>query len=315
MEEQDIQDIKVVVRGLPWEARAEDVAAFLGVSEDALTLPVWNDSGRCKGVGFITCADEAQAKEIKEKDGEEFEAEGNNRTLSIRDYEERPRRSSFGSRGRGRGRGRGRRRGGRGRGDESAVQTYEEDDETSREVYVSNVPFKADKSDFERIFGAHGTIEEINIPTVYTSGKPKGFAFVRFATTAGRDAAVENLNETIMLERTIGVRQNKGRVRRPQRTKPQRDPDKLSSKPSGCCTIYVGNLPFSTNEDSLKELFAGCGEIRNTRIVRQYWSQRSRGFGYVEFEEEASVDTAVQKPLTVEGRKLRLDYAENLQSN
>lgn len=308
------QDIKVVVRGLPWETRAEDVAAFLGIQEDQLNLPVWNDSGRCKGVGFITCVDEAQAKEIKSKDGEEFEAEGNNRTLSIRDYEERPRRAA---RGRGRGRGRGRR--GRGRGDESAVQTYEEDDETSREVYVSNVPFKADKSDFERIFGIHGTIEEINIPTVYTSGKPKGFAFVRFATTEGRDKAVENLNETIMLERTIGVRQNKGRVRRPQRTKPQRDPDKLSSKPSGCCTIYVGNLPFETDEDELKELFAGCGEIRNTRIVRQYWSQKSRGFGYVEFEEEAAVDTAVQKQITVKGRmgerKLRLDYAENLQSN
>jgi len=310
------QDIKVVVRGLPWESRAEDVAQFLGVSEDQLNLPVWKDSGRCKGVGFITCIDEAQAKEIKEKDGQDFEAEGNNRTLSIRDYEERPRSRGRGRGGRGRGRGR-RNAGGRGQGsdDSSAAQTYEEDDETAREVYVSNVPFKADKSDFERIFGQYGTIEEINIPTVYTSGKPKGFAFVRYTDTASRDQAVEALNETVMLERNIGVRRNKGRVRRPQRTKTQRDHDKLSAKPAGCCTIYVGNLPFSTTEDNLKDLFAGCGSIRNTRIVRQYWSQKSRGFGYVEFEEEASVDTAVQKALTVGDRKLRLDYAENLQQN
>jgi len=309
------QDIKVVVRGLPWEARAEDVASFFGISEEQLNLPVWKDSGRCKGVGFITCMDEAQSKEIKEKDGQDFEAEGNNRTLSIRDYEERPSNDRGRRPFRGRGRGRGRFRGGRGQQDESVVQTYEEDGETAREVYVSNVPFKAEKADFERIFGCYGTIEEINIPTVFTSGKPKGFAFVRFADTKSRDAAVENLNETIMLERTIGVRANKGRVLRPQRNKPQRDHDKLSAKPAGCCTIYVGNLPFTTDEDNLKELFAGCGEIRNTRIVRQFWSNRSRGFGYVEFVEEASVDTAVQKPLTVEGRKLRLDYAENLQSN
>lgn len=195
--------------------------------------------------------------------------------------------------------------------DTSTKPVYQESEESTREVYVSNVSFKATEEDLETYFKDCGEIEAVTVPKLYSSGRPKGFAFVRFKTTDGKDKALE-LNETNFKERTIGVRANKGRA---QNQKPRERPQKktgLSAKPENCSTIYVGNLPWSTDEEGLKKLFEACGEIKSARIVRQSWTKKSRGFGYVEFSKASAVDAAVKLNLTVEERELRLDFAEQL---
>jgi len=277
-----------------------------------LNLPCWSDSGRCKGIAFITCESETQKTSILQMDGTTFTADENTRDLSIKEFEERPRKQGARSRGGGRSRrGGGRQSAGRGRGD--GAQSYVSDGETSREIYISNASFSSTKESFKAFFKDVGEVESITIPTQYQSGKPKGFAFVRFTTVAARDAALKKNGEELD-GRALGIRENKGRAERQQanyRDRQQRRQE-LSEKPQGCTTIFVGNLPWSTDETELKKLFEKCGEVVNARIVRQSWTSRSRGFGYVEFAQEASVDTAVQKQLTIKDRELRLDYAENL---
>jgi len=300
--------LKVVVRGLPFEATAAQVVEHFAIRDDQLNLPVWSDSGRCKGVGFISCDSQEQKERIEEFDGTQFTTGENTRELSIRDYEERPPRRGAqrggGSKRRGRGRG--------GRGSGPGAQSYTSNEETEREVYVSNASFDTDKDGFIDFFKDCGPVEEVTIPTLYSTGKPKGFAFVRFETVDARNKALDK-NGMTLDGRALGIRENKGRAQRAERSTPSsRSTNGLSSKPHGCTTIYVGNLPWATTEEDLFKLFSDCGEIKSRRIVRQSWTKRSRGFGYVEFVEEAAVDTAVQKQLTVDGRDLRLDYAENL---
>ena len=58
--------------------------------------------------------------------------------------------------------------------------------------------------------------------------------------------------------------------------------------------LYVGNLAFATNEESLKTLFSAAGEIASARVVRSRGG-RSRGFGIVEFVDEASAQSAITK--------------------
>jgi len=190
---------------------------------------------------------------------------------------------------------------------------FMENDETEREVYVSNVSFDATVEDFHTHFQTCGEIEGVTIPTLYTSGRPKGFAFVRFVTRSGRSQALK-LDGTTMINRQISVRKNKGRVQKKRKEKPVVQSRGLSAKPQGCTTIYVGNLPWSADEEELQAAFQekGCGTIVSARIVRQSWTKRSRGFGYVEFQNEADVDTVVQLSITIGDRELRLDYAENL---
>jgi len=311
----DENELKLVVRGLPFEANEEEVLNHFRIRPEQLSLPTWSDTGRCKGIAFVTCDSESQKTSILDMDASQFTAGDNTRDLSIREYEERARKGGAARRGGGsRRKGRGGFNGGRGSGN-GAAQSYVSDGETAREIYISNASFSSTKENFEAFFAdiTGGEVESITIPTQYQSGKPKGFAFVRFTTVEARNAALDKNGEELD-GRALGIRENKGRAERaPRREFQQRDRrSELSEKPANCQTIFVGNLPWKTDEDELKSLFEECGEVLKARIVRQSWTQRSRGFGYVEFAQEASVDHAVQKQLVVDGRELRLDYAENL---
>jgi len=146
-------ELKLVVRGLPFEATEDDVLQYFRIEHHQLSLPTWSDSNRCKGIAFITCLTESQKTSILELDTSQFTAGENTRELSIREFEERPKKSGRGARQRGGGRS-GRGRGasaGRGRGD-GASQSYKADDETSREIYVSNASFNSTKDSFMEFF-------------------------------------------------------------------------------------------------------------------------------------------------------------------
>lgn len=56
--------------------------------------------------------------------------------------------------------------------------------------------------------------------------------------------------------------------------------------------IYVGNLPFSTNEQELRELFGSHGEVNEVDIVMDRETGRPRGFGFVDMG--AGADEAIQ---------------------
>ncbi len=51
-------------------------------------------------------------------------------------------------------------------------------------------------------------------------------------------------------------------------------------------TLYVGNLPWSTTEEDLATLFSATGAVKSTRIITDRESGRSRGFGFVEVNDE-----------------------------
>jgi len=53
-------------------------------------------------------------------------------------------------------------------------------------------------------------------------------------------------------------------------------------------SIYVGNLPFAFGNEQLSELFAEFGEVKNAKVVIDRNSNRSKGFGFVEMDEEAA---------------------------
>lgn len=75
--------------------------------------------------------------------------------------------------------------------------------------------------------------------------------------------------------------------------------------------LYVGNLPWSMSNDSLKELFAAYGEVVEAVVITDRMSGRSKGFGFVTFADEASAEKAVaemhEKP--VDGRNIIVNVA------
>jgi RNA recognition motif-containing protein len=61
----------------------------------------------------------------------------------------------------------------------------------------------------------------------------------------------------------------------------------------GMTKIYVGNLPFTTGDDELRELFARFGTPSSARVVTDKMTGRSRGFGFVEFDDDEQAKAAI----------------------
>lgn len=59
--------------------------------------------------------------------------------------------------------------------------------------------------------------------------------------------------------------------------------------------LYVGNLPYSTTETELKELFISAGVVESTSIIIDRASGRSKGFGFVEMATVEGAQDAVER--------------------
>jgi len=75
--------------------------------------------------------------------------------------------------------------------------------------------------------------------------------------------------------------------------------------------LYVGNMSYDTTEDSLRDLFAGVGEVESVNIVTDRMSGRPRGFGFVEMstEEEAQAAISQLNGATLDDRQINVAEA------
>lgn len=78
--------------------------------------------------------------------------------------------------------------------------------------------------------------------------------------------------------------------------------------------LYVGNLPFSTNEDELRDLFAAYGDVTSVKLIEDRETGRLRGFGFVEMA-AGGADAAMEalNGKAFGGRDLRVNEAQERQ--
>ncbi len=57
--------------------------------------------------------------------------------------------------------------------------------------------------------------------------------------------------------------------------------------------LFVGGLPFSTTDDELASAFADFGTVTSAKVITDRETGRSRGFGFVEFDNDAEANAAV----------------------
>ena len=79
--------------------------------------------------------------------------------------------------------------------------------------------------------------------------------------------------------------------------------------------LYVGNLPFSVNDESLKELFAAHGNVETAQVIMDKFSGRSKGFGFVEMssDEEAKATVEQMSEKEIDGRKIVVNEARPME--
>ena len=77
-------------------------------------------------------------------------------------------------------------------------------------------------------------------------------------------------------------------------------------------SIYVGNLPFTFQDAALGKLFAEFGEIKSAKIIMDRDTGRSKGFGFVEVDDDGVAANAIAglNGKEISGRTLRVNEAQ-----
>ncbi len=75
--------------------------------------------------------------------------------------------------------------------------------------------------------------------------------------------------------------------------------------------LYVGNLPFSTTEADLQDLFAQAGQVASCSLVMDRMTNKPRGFAFVEMGSQDAADKAIEQfnEYELEGRRLVVNEA------
>lgn len=74
--------------------------------------------------------------------------------------------------------------------------------------------------------------------------------------------------------------------------------------------LFVGNLAYSTTNESLAEFFSQFGEVASATVIMDRESGRSKGYGFVEFEDDAVGAEAIAKGDGAESEGRRLTVSE-----
>ncbi|GMS94110.1 hypothetical protein PENTCL1PPCAC_16285, partial [Pristionchus entomophagus] len=82
---------------------------------------------------------------------------------------------------------------------------------------------------------------------------------------------------------------------------------------NGGFSVYVGNLPYQTSEQEVGDFCSQAGKVINVRIVIDRETGRPKGFGFVEYSDEASAQNAVNQlnGQDFNGRSIRVNLANN----
>ena len=81
--------------------------------------------------------------------------------------------------------------------------------------------------------------------------------------------------------------------------------------------IYIGNLPFNLGEEDLKEIFEEYGEVASAKIISDKMTGRSKGFGFVEMEDDDSANNAIKELNNAEvgGRNIKVNESKPRENN
>ena len=86
-----------------------------------------------------------------------------------------------------------------------------------KKLYVGNMSFKATEEDIKGLFAGVGEVASVNIITDARTGQAKGFGFVEMATEEAAKKAIETLNGTAFMDRSLSVAEAKPQEPREKR--------------------------------------------------------------------------------------------------
>ncbi|GAQ85158.1 RNA-binding protein Musashi [Klebsormidium nitens] len=145
-------------------------------------------------------------------------------------------------------------------------------------VFVGGLSWDTTTETLTTHFSAFGKLTDSVVMRDRQTGNPRGFGFVTFADASVADRVVQE--QHIIDGRTVDAKKV---VPREAMTGPRTK------------KIFVGGLPTTVEEEELRQNFASYGNITEVQIMVDRATGRSRGFGFVTFENEACVERVLSQ--------------------
>jgi len=158
-----------------------------------------------------------------------------------------------------------------------------------RKLYVGNLDFGTSEDDLKAHFEQYGDVEDVNILKHQDSGRSKGFAFISFVNSSGVDN-VQMCRPHLLQGKTLDTK----------RALPKGDNN--SQDDVRVKKIFIGGpqdekhlgghtgLSDDIQDDDLNNYFSQYGVVVKIDQLRWNDSGKKRGYGYIEFDDEDSVD-------------------------
>ncbi|XP_008783019.1 heterogeneous nuclear ribonucleoprotein 1-like [Phoenix dactylifera] len=179
-----------------------------------------------------------------------------------------------------------------------AARSKEHDGASPAKIFVGGLPKDTSLTTFRDHFGKYGEIDDIVIMKDRNTHKPRGFGFVTFRDPSVVDRVIEEMQiingKQVEIKRTI-----------PKGAAPLKD---FKTK-----KIFVGGIPTTLTEDEFNDFFSNFGKVVDHEIIRDHTTNRSRGFGFVVFDSEKTVDELLAKKgnmIDLAGTQVEIKKAE-----
>jgi len=176
-------------------------------------------------------------------------------------------------------------------------------------LFIGGLSWETTQESLQAHYAQFGEVTDSVIMKDRNTGHPRGFGFITYADSEVAEKVCQD-------KHTLDGRQvdTKLAVARENLPTPQQEPAQAGD-PNGpdCTKIFVGGLPASSSEDSIKQYFNNFGAVDEVLIMTDRATGASRGFGFVTFAASSSGTAAVQQGRmhTIDGKQVEIKPAES----
>ncbi|PSS19744.1 Polyadenylate-binding protein like [Actinidia chinensis var. chinensis] len=146
-------------------------------------------------------------------------------------------------------------------------------------LYVGDLDFNVTDSQLYDLFNQVGQVVSVRVCRDLSTRRSLGYGYVNYSNPQDAARAIEVLNFTPLNDKVIRIMYS------------HRDP---SVRKSGAANIFIKNLDKAIDNKALHDTFSSFGNILSCKIATDH-SGQSKGYGFVQFDNEESAQTAIDK--------------------